>query len=115
MRRLINLDGSLIAMSLADDDVPTQVDRLRTIAALTNLLFRTPKALKVWNRNNLTGQEMPADYVMADGGFQTFEGLVIGGTWEDEHGWLFDCEFKLFTDDAEVVTCYGWNLQVEVL
>ncbi len=101
-------------MTTTGDAAPEQVDRLRTIADVTGLLFRTPKALAQWRRNNPTGEEAPTDYVIADGGFQTYEGLVIGGSWDDDHGWDYDSEFKLFTDDAEIITCYGWNLDIEV-
>ncbi len=100
-------------MALADEASPTQVDRLRAVATLTSLLFRTPKALALWRRNNPTGEEAPTDYVIASGGFETFEGLVIDGSWDEVHGWDYDSKFKLFTDDAEIITCYGWNLDIK--
>lgn len=95
--------------------VSDQVVRLREIEALTASLLRSPKALRYWNLHNPTGHDLPGVYLCASGGFQEVTGLVIGGTWEPEDGWQYDCEFAMFTEHGDILTCHGWNLEVEEL
>lgn len=96
-------------------EVSEQVVRLREIEALTAAFLRSPKALRHWRRHDPAEDSLPSVYVFASGGCQDATGLVIGGTWEPDDGWQLDAEFVLFTDDGDILTCCGWNLDVEVL
>ena len=50
----------------------------------------------------------------ADNGSQHVEGVVVDGVEVEGDGWDFAQEFIVFTDEEEFVTCYGWNLHVQV-
>ncbi|NPD70270.1 hypothetical protein HN018_24280 (plasmid) [Lichenicola cladoniae] len=95
--------------------VSEQVARLRAIETLTVAFLRSPKAVRHWKRHNPSGDEFPSVYILASGGFQDATGLVIGGSWESDDGWDFDSVFTLFTDHGDILTCHGWNLDIEVL
>ena len=64
----------------------------------------------------LTGSSLTDTLVfaVADDGSQQVEGVVVDGVEVEGDGWDFAQEFIVFTDEEEFVTCYGWNLHVQV-
>ncbi len=92
------------------------VERERTIASLHTVFCRLPLARRRRCKVPLTGSSLFDTYVLAeaDNGSQHVEGVVVDGVGVEGDGWDFAQEFIVFTDEDEFVTCYGWNLHVQV-
>ena len=92
------------------------VERERTIASLHTAFCRLPPAKQRRCKAPLTGSSLTDTYVLAeaDNGSQHVEGVVVDGVEIEGDGWDFAQEFIVFTNEEEFVTCYGWNLHVQV-
>ena len=92
------------------------VDRERTICSLAESFSRLPPGLQRRGSVRLTGCSLSDTYVFAEAhdGSQHVEGVVVDGVEVEGDGWDFAQEFIVFTDEEEFVTCYGWNLHVQV-
>lgn len=103
-------------MTLNDDFIRAQVERLRLISGMTARFHAAPKARMLWSRHYHRINPYPDTFVTASNGVSTIEGLVIDGDWDPKAGWDFDSRFTLFTEDGEILHCNGWMAEdLEVL
>ena len=103
-------------MTLNDDFIRAQVERLRLISGMTARFHAAPKARMLWGRHYHRINPYPDTFVTASNGASTIEGLVIDGDWDPKAGWDFDSRFTLFTEDGEILHCNGWMAEdLEVL
>lgn len=95
-------------MTLNDDFIHAQVERLRLIARITASFHATPEARMIWARHYHQVGPYPDIFVTACCGASTIEGLVIDGDWDPKGGWDFDGSFTVFTPEGEILYCNGW-------
>ncbi len=92
------------------------VERERTIARLHNASSHLPAAKQRRFTMPLTGSSLTDTliYAVAHDCSQHVEGVVIDGGRDEEGRWDFGERFTVFTDEEELIVCYGWNLDVQV-
>ncbi len=95
-------------MTINDDFIHAQVERLRLIGSVTASFHATPRARMIWARHYHQVGPYPDTVVTACSGASTIEGLVIDGDWDPEAGWDFDGRFTVFTQEGEILHCNGW-------
>ncbi len=53
--------------------------------------------------------------IVMDGyGMSSIEGIIVGGTKDEDGTWDLDGQFVLLTDDGERLTVNGWCCLIEV-
>jgi hypothetical protein len=103
-------------MRLSENHYAAEISRLATIARATVRFHANIRARMTWARHYHRVGPYPSDYVFISDGTVDLEGLIIGGTYDDGHGWDFDGEIAIFTDDGEILTVKGWMAtSIEVL
>lgn len=95
-------------MTINNDFIQGQVERLQLIGSITAGFYAAPKARMAWARHYHRIGPYPDTFVSASDGISTIEGLVIDGDWNPEAGWDFDSRFTVFTPEGEILHCNGW-------
>lgn len=97
------------------------VDRNEILSNMVQAFSRLPESRQRRTRYPPTGESCAETlvFVEAHDGSWSVEGIVVDGERNQDGSFEFDAEFIVFTTDnnpgGELIRCYGWNCNVEIL